>query len=875
MAVLESEGRRDIGDRELLERFVAVRDQSAFSRLVHRHSGVVWSVCRRVLEREHDAEDAFQAVFLVLARKAASIRKREAIASWLYGVAYRLAMRQRRSAARRQERLQHAVPGASPTPPPSEAAFRELQRLLDEEVQRLPEKYRAPFVLCCLQGLSKSEAARELGRKEGTVASRIHYARKLLESRLARRGVTLTALLTAVALGPHGALAGPAPALLEMTTGAALAPAGRAPGPGAAPAELARAYLLSVDLTRRARLSLFVTIAAFLLAMALGAYDLLNRPAEVVTTFVAPPTVLGTPIDEQVTAVAFSRDGRRLVTAGGGQNLPGQLKIWDIAAARELVAVDRIAGVQAVVLAADGESVISADRSGQILWRDLGSGEERASLDAHAGAVLGLALAPQGDLLASCGADGTVKVWDAQGLGKPQIFGGHADRVQSVAFLHHRRGVVSGSRDKSVRIWDIGRGQETSLLKSPAAIEAVAVSPDDTLVAAASGAAIRLWHAETGAEIAVLSIEGRTFFSVAFSPEGRLLAAAGDDGAIYLWDVATRQSAGTLEKHSGPVRALAFSQDGKHLASGSADKTAKVWPLGDAGSPVTFLTSWSGIRPIAALAYAPDGESFAVATRDNTLHVRDAQNGDVLVMMRGHQSEVTCVAFAPDGRTIASGSRDNTIRLWEWATGANRAVIPAQSDGVFAVAFSADGRTLASAGADGMVRLWDPARGKLLGALEGHTATVRALATGPDGRLASGGDDRAIKIWDWAAKAEVMTLHGHQGAVRALAYAPGGALASAGDDALINVWQPGADTPRHTLWRHQGPVLALAFAPGGGPLVSGGQDNSVLVWDPAAGALRATLKGHEGAVTALAIHPQGRRLISGSDDTRLLRWQSK
>jgi RNA polymerase sigma factor (sigma-70 family) len=685
LAAKESEDRRDIGDQVLLERFVVAGDQSAFARLVQRHGGLVWSVCRRVLQGEHDAEDAFQAVFIVLARKAASIRKREAVGSWLYGAAYRIAMSQRKRAARHHEVLQHAAAAAPPALPPSEAVFRELQRLLDEQVQGLPEKYRAPFVLCCLEGLSKGEAAGELGLKEGTVASRVHQARKLLERRLARRGVTLTALLTAAALGQTSTLAAPAAALLQTTTHAAGAPAAGATAAGVSNValKLADSFLQVAYLTGRMRLTLFVALAALVMATALAGYDLFESPAtEVVTadTFVPQPVILGTPVDEQVLAVAFSRDGRKLVTAGGGATLPGQLKVWDIAAARELVAVDRIPGVQAVVLSADGKTVVTADRSGRICWRDLDSGVERDSLHAHAGPVFGLALAPQGDLLATGGADGSVKVWHAHRLGEPQVFLGHADRVQSVAFFHHRRAVVSGSRDGTARIWDIGSGNEILVLRGDgAAIEALAVSLDDRLIATASGDAIRLWQPETGGEIAVLPGEGRTFLSVAFSPNGGLLAGAGADGAIQLWNVATRQPAGTLEKHDGPVRALAFSRDGTHLASGSADKTAKVWPLGAGGRgspPITLMTSWSAIRPIAALAYAPDGNAFAVATRDNTLHIRDAQTGDVLVVMHGHKSEVTCVTFAPDGRTVVSGSSDSTIQLWRRDTGANLGGVP-------------------------------------------------------------------------------------------------------------------------------------------------------------------------------------------------------
>ncbi len=178
-------------DGQLLERFVARRDEAAFEAILSRHGAMVLNVCRRVLPGVHDAEDAFQATFLVLARKAGSVRKQQSVGSWLYGVAYRIALKARAGARRRREHERQA--GTMPqTSPIAEIVWRDLRPVLDEELSHLPEKYRGPVVLCDLEGKTHDQAARELGRPAGSVSRWLARGRELLRRRLVGRGIALS-----------------------------------------------------------------------------------------------------------------------------------------------------------------------------------------------------------------------------------------------------------------------------------------------------------------------------------------------------------------------------------------------------------------------------------------------------------------------------------------------------------------------------------------------------------------------------------------------------------------------------------------------------------------------------------------------------------
>ncbi|HEY7328232.1 MAG TPA: sigma-70 family RNA polymerase sigma factor [Gemmataceae bacterium] len=207
----------DGSDAELLERFARQREEAAFEALLRRHGPLVWSVCRRVLAQEHAAEDAFQATFLVLVRKARSVSKQASIRSWLHGVALRVALR-----ARQQEQLRRRREQETPSRSPGEATWQDVRPILDEEIQRLPEKYRLPVILCYLEGQTNDEAARLLNCPRGTIATRLARARERLRFRLLRRGVTLSAGALMAMLTDNLMSAVVPPLLLAQTTKAVL-----------------------------------------------------------------------------------------------------------------------------------------------------------------------------------------------------------------------------------------------------------------------------------------------------------------------------------------------------------------------------------------------------------------------------------------------------------------------------------------------------------------------------------------------------------------------------------------------------------------------------------------------------------------------------
>jgi RNA polymerase sigma factor (sigma-70 family) len=590
----------DPTDGQLLGWFVEQHDEVAFEALVRRHGPMVMGVCRRVLHNEHDAEDAFQATFLVLVRKAASIVPRERVANWLYGVAHQTACRARVSNAKRRERekqLMRVAQTSSVSPNPCD----DLRILLDREVSRLPEKYRAPIVLCDLEGKTRKEAARHLGWPEGSVSSRLARARALLARRLSRRGLVLSAGMLAGLISVHGAMAAVPASLVVSTVKAA---------PTCASGQTAAGGLISANvaaLTEGVVRSMFwaklkgVIGVLLVLGMAVGipwfGIDLLNKRQvlgqEATKDLPAAPSALGAREPKLRATFEGEKDGTAVAISGDGSVMASQgedevVKLWNVATGKEKTTIQTMhkPPVSSVALNEDGKLLATAGGEGAVKLWDVARGVAKATLEGHTDKVTSVAVSADGKLVASGSEDNTVKLWDAVTGKEKATLKGHTGKVTSVALRRDGGLVVSGSEDHTVRLWDVATGRElVNLQGHTAGVTSVAISRDGKLVASGSeDDTVRLWDVAAEKEKATLKGHGAEVLCVAISADGKLLASGSGDDTVKLWDAMAAREKATLEGHNGKVTSLAVSSDGKLVVSGSRNGTAKLWDI-PVGSP--------------------------------------------------------------------------------------------------------------------------------------------------------------------------------------------------------------------------------------------------------------------------------------------------
>jgi RNA polymerase sigma factor (sigma-70 family) len=907
---------------QLVRRFAAERDEEAFGELMHRHGSLVLGVCRRILGHEQDAEDAFQAAFLVLARKAGSIRKGESVGSFLYGVAYRIAMKERARLFHRRKREQQIEPSMPPTDPVYEAAWRELQIVLDEGLHRLPEKYRVPFVLCCLEGKSKGEAARELGWKEGTVSSRLAHARKQLQELLARKGVSLSAALLAMGVAENAASACVPPMLAASSVRAAVRFASGLPAAKVQTANAARV----AEALLRSMVALPWKVGTMLLVivcLAAGGAGLVHQaeaakqappkepPAGVPT--VAPKQAkeedkvrtdrYGDPLPAGALArlgtirfrqgfftrqVAFSPDGKTIACAGAGRGLC----LWDGATGKELRRFGKGTHIDSIAFSPDGKVLACAFNSangGEPAFYETATGRKIADLPRN---LNSLAYAPDGKTLAGVAAPGkSIHFFDAaSGEKQAKELSSEKEDINRLSWSPDGKKLVWVGANGSVHLWGVNMGEEIAQWKGHEKyIYAVTFSPDGkSLATAGQDETIRLWDVATHKQQNVLGGKHQNVWAVLFSRDGRVLASGHGDGTIALWDAAQGKEIRRWHAHAFGVSSLDFSPDGKTLVSGAYWECGpRLWDVatGEELRPFAGHTA-----PVDHVTFSPDGKHLLSLGRDKKILDWELASGREKIHFRlpFHAARRTLdqYALSPRGDVVASWSyKDDAIHLWDVATGkelrtlgkfANR-----RSSFLGALEFSPDGRLLAFAGtADHVVHIWDTVVGVSRLQLKGLNSEVNCVTFSHDGkRLAAGsapaGGNATIMLWDATSGTSLVRFSSVE-RVDMLVFSPDSKILASGSwsDRPLHLWD--VATGRELRPLVGAPALyGLTFSPDGRWLAGAGadRDQKVHVWEVNTGLEARSFRGHNGGgVISLAFNPDGRSLASGGGDSSVLVW---
>ncbi|WP_413163626.1 NB-ARC domain-containing protein [Capilliphycus salinus ALCB114379] len=416
------------------------------------------------------------------------------------------------------------------------------------------------------------------------------------------------------------------------------------------------------------------------------------------------------------------------------------------------------------------------------------------------------------------------------------------------------------------------------LAKTFAPITTIALNSDGLILATGHlDGEVYLYKLETDHNLSVglnFHTQQGIVWSVAVSPNGKILATAGEDFTIKLWDIKTGECLKILNQHTNCVRSVAFTNSGKFMISGSEDRTLRIWDL-KTGNCVKVLEGHQ--QQIWTLAIHPNDDYIISGSDDCTLKLWGIKTGECLKTFHGHTDWIRSVVWSPERQRIASGSIDKTVKLWDVKTGECLQTFRGHKNGIFSVIFI-DENQLASTGLDGTIKLWNIKSGRCRRTLSSHRNLIAHIAfSSPEKVLISAAEDQTVKLWDITTGSCIRVVQARVNWFSSVAFScDGKILASGSEDRGVRLWdlKTGKCQP---LWGHTDIVYTVAFHPhftpeNSGILASGSGDKTIRLWDVKTGDCKTVLRGHQSTVMTVKFSPDGKILASGGWDETVKLW---